>query len=389
MHHILALTKRTPVYRDTGFYFESTEQALKAIEQEIIYPQSSSSFIYTRYGNPTVVEAEREIAKLEGSEWAILSSSGMSAIDIALSIFQKKEETGTWLFFSELYGGTNDYIDKILIGRRGINIGRFYRDNEDERFDTNKLAGLLDELRPALLFFEPITNPLLITVDGKSVIQLAKERGIRVIVDNTFATPHLWQPLDNGADIVVHSVTKYLAGHGNITAGVLCGNDPEIRKQALIYRKLVGSILSPDDAYRLGTQSKTFSLRFQKQCENAHKLARELDMHNAVSKVRHPGLESHTTHQEAKRLFSGSHFGAMITFELRGGKEACDKFIEKVSDNISFIPTLGNPESILLHVPTLFGQDKYPFPGMLRLSVGFEPYEGLRECIISALDSIS
>lgn len=389
MSQITAITKRTPIYRDAGFCFESIEQAAKTFQEEIDYPQSSNNFIYTRYANPTVVAAEKEIAKLEGSEWALLSSSGMSAVDIALSIFQERETTGKWLFFSELYGGTNEYIDKISMQRRGIDVERFYPNKEEERFDTSKLEEMLEEFKPRLLYFEPITNPLLIIVDGKDVIRVAKDRGIRVIVDNTFATPYLWRPLDSGADIVIHSATKYLSGHGNITAGVLCGNDSEIRKQALIYRKLVGSILSADDAYRLGTQIKTFGLRFQKQCENAHKLARELALHNAVSAVRYPGLESHATHQEAKKIFNGQDFGAMINFELRGGREACDKLVKKVSDNIAYVPTLGNAESILMHVPTVFGQEKYPYPAMIRLSVGFEPYDELRSCIMGALDSIA
>jgi len=389
MNQIKALSQRTPIYRDAGFCFESIEQAAKTFQEDSVYPQSSSNFIYTRYGNPNVVETEREIAGLESSDWAVLSSSGISAVDIALSIFQEGDKTGTWLFFSELYGGTNDYIDKVLMQRRGISVKRFHLDREAERFDTGKLEGLLDELKPKLLYFEPITNPLLIIVDGKDVIRAAKDRGIRVIVDNTFATSCLWHPLDSGADIVIHSATKYLSGHGNITAGVLCGNDLEIRKQALLYRKFVGSILSPDDAYRLGTQIKTFRLRFQRQCENAHNLARELGSHDAVSAVRYPSLESHATHDEAERTFSGRDFGAMINLELSGGREACDKLVKQLADNISYIPTLGNAESILMHVPTVFGQEKYPFPGMLRLSVGFEPHQELRSCIIGALDSIA
>ena len=389
MNRIIASTKRTPIYRDAGFCFKSIEHAARAFQEERTNTRSSSNFTYTRYGNPNVVETERELARLEGSHWAVLSSSGMSAVDIALSVFHKNKKTGKWLFFSELYGGTNEYIDKVLVQRRGIDASRYYPDKETERFDIGNLVELLDVLKPSLLYFEPITNPLLIVVDEEAVIQAAKERGITVIVDNTFATPNLCHPLDSGADIVIHSATKYLSGHGNITAGVLCGNDLEILKHALLYRRLVGSILSPDDAYRLGTQIKTFNLRFQKQCENAHKLARDLVLHEAVCMVRYPSLESHETHNEAQKIFKGRDFGAMINFELRDGLQACEKFVEKVSNYIAFVPTLGNAESILLHVPTVFGMEKYPYPGMIRLSVGFEPYEELRDCVISALDSIS
>ena len=380
---------RTPIYRDVGFRFSDIDQALKAHQEEVSYPQSSNAYIYSRYGNPTIIDTEKKLASLEGSKWAILSSSGMSAIDIALSIFQEKGTKETWVFFSELYGGTNEYIQEILIKRRGIEVQHFYLDSENETYDVNRLEKLLDDIKPNLLYFESITNPLLIVIDGLQVIKASRNRGIRVIVDNTFATPYLWHPLSDGVDIVVHSATKYLSGHGNITAGVTCGNDPEIRRRALSYRKLVGSILSPDDAYRLGTQIMSFNLRIQKQCENAHKLAQELNAHKAVSKVRYPDLESHPTHNQAIKLFNGKNSGAMITFELKGGRKACDRFTENIAHQIQYIPTLGNVETILLHVSSTFGEDKYPHPGMIRLSVGIEPYDQLKESIISALDLLS
>lgn len=388
MDHIKVSSKRTPIYRDSSFRFESIAQAEKAFKEEVGEPQSSSEFIYTRYGNPNVIETETEIAKLEGSTWALLSPSGMSAIDVALSIFQKKDETGTWLFFSELYGGTNAYIDHVLIQRRNIQVERFKPKDKEERFNIASLAGILDRLQPKLIFFEPISNPLLIVVDGNQIIKMAKERNITVIVDNTFTTPYLWRPLESGADISIQSATKYLGGHGNITAGVVCGNDPEMRKQVMIYRKIVGQILNPDDAYRLGTQLKTFDLRFPQQCNNAHRLAHRLERHKEVKRVRYPNLDSHVTNEEAKRLFHGKDFGAIITFELKGGRKACDLFVEKISESVSYTPTLGDAESTLIHVPTVFGEEKYPFPGMIRFSVGFEPYEEIETSVMHALDGI-
>jgi len=380
--------KRVPVYRDSSFSFDTIARAEQTFKDEIEHPLSSPNFIYTRYGNPGVMETENKIAELEGSEWALLTSSGMSAIDVALSVFQKGKETGPWLFFSEIYGGTNSYIDIVLVQRRGFNIERFKPGEKEERYDTNRLAEMLDSLNPQFIFFEAIANPLLIVADGLEIIRLAKERSIKVIVDNTFGTPYLWRPLEDGADIVIHSASKYISGHGNITAGVFCGNDAEIKKQAMIYRKFVGPILSPDDAYRLGTQLKTFDLRFSMQCENAFKLARRLETHEAVKRVRYPGLESHVTHGEANRLFKGKGFGAMITIDLKGGRKACDIFVEKVANVVSYTPTLGDAESVLLHVETVFGADRFPFPGMLRLSLGFEPYEELEKSIISALDAV-
>ena len=266
-------TKRLPIYRNAGFLFDTIGEAADVFAREEEYPQSADRFSYSRYGNPNVAETEEQLAEIEGAEWAVLTASGMAAIDSALSVFQRGEKTGPWLFFSELYGGTNDYIQNILIGRRGIDVVRFHPAEGEERYDLDRLDDLLERVKPALLYFEPVTNPLLIVSDGGRVIEMAKERGIGVIVDNTFATSRLWRPLERGADIVVHSATKYLGGHGNLTAGVVCGNDYGIRKDAMLYRKYVGNILSPDDAYRLNTQSRTFGLRFAAQCENASKLA--------------------------------------------------------------------------------------------------------------------
>lgn len=379
-------TRRTPIYRSAGYRFENIEESEKAFQDENEMPQSSPNFIYTRYGNPTVIETEKAIAKIIKSNWSLLTSSGLSAIDTALSLFHVGKKTGTWLFFSEIYGGTNTYIDTIVVERRGVNVERFNLDTGSERYDLTKLAEKLDRIKPDLLFFEPVTNPLLIVVDGNRVIQMAKERNVKVIVDNTFATPYLWRPIENGADIVVHSATKYLAGHGNITAGVVCGNDRELHKSALLYRKYVGNILSPDDAYRLGTQLRTFHLRFSEQCSNAFRLAERLEKHESVKGVRYPGLESHKTHKEVKALFGDNGFGAMITFELKGGRVACDTFIKKVSRLIPYSATLGDPETILIHVPTVFTEERFPFPGMLRLSVGYVAFNEVEKCIFDALD---
>ena len=382
--------KRAPIFRDSSFRFETIGQAEKAFTQEDDYPQSSPDFIYSRYANPGTVETEKELANLEGSQWALLTASGMAAIDLALSIFQKGKETGTWLFFSELYGGTNTFIDTILVERRGIKVERFNIEKKDERYDTDSLAGVLDQVKPKLIFFEAMSNPLLIVAEGDRIIRMAKERGITVIVDNTFCTPMLWKPLAAGADVVIHSATKFLSGHGNLTAGVVCGNDPELKKAAMLYRKFAGALLGPDDAYRLGTQLRTFRLRYTAQCENAFRLARTFEAHKAVKTVRYPGLETHVTHGEAKALFRGNGFGAMINVDLKGGRRACDLFLEKASDVVWYTPTLGDPETILLHCLTVWGEERFPYPGMLRLSVGFaEPYETLEAGIVKALDAIN
>jgi cystathionine beta-lyase/cystathionine gamma-synthase len=198
--------------------------------------------------------------------------------------------------------------------------------------------------------------------------------------------------LNDGADIVIHSATKYFSGHGNLTAGVICGNDVQIMQSAVEYRKFVGHALSPDDAYSLQTQVQTFELRFSRQCSNAFKLAEYLDRMSLIKKVWYPGLKNHPTNFIADKLFNKKGFGAMITFDLDGRDLAekrirRDKFIELVSEKIKLIPTLGDPHTILMPVEAVWGA-KYPEPGMIRLSVGFEEYSELEGTISRALEMI-
>ncbi|MGD2089752.1 MAG: PLP-dependent aspartate aminotransferase family protein [Candidatus Aminicenantes bacterium] len=383
-------TVRTPIYRDAAFFLEAEETMKKAFKDEKDNPRSPGLYIYSRYRNPTVVATEDQIIQLEGARWALLTQSGMSAIDVALSIFQKADETGTWLFFSEIYGGTNSYIDRVLQFRRGINIKRFYP--TDDQYDLNQLEKLLAEEKPRLVYFEGISNPLLVVSDCESIIRMSKQSGAVVIVDNTFATPYLWKPLEYGADIVLHSATKYLSGHNNIIAGVLCGNDAQMEKDAIEYRKYTGHMLSADDAYRLGTQLRTFELRFERHCENAARLAKVLAAHEKIETVLYPGLESHPTHDEAKKLFKEKGFGAMITFDIKRDTpekqgEAARRFISAVSDRIPLVPTLGDAGTTILHVESVWG-DKYPLPGMIRLSVGIENYQDLEAAVLNGLDRI-
>lgn len=379
-----------PVYRDAGFFLGDAETTKKAFQDEADHPRSPEHYIYSRYRNPTVVVAEESIMDLEQCNWALLTQSGMSAIDVALSLFMKGSGTGKWLFFSEIYGGTNHFIDKVLIEQRGIDVHRFYA--EDGSFDLDLLEKQLDDLKPDLVYFEIISNPMLIVADVHKIIDLAKRVGSKIIIDNTFTTPYLWNPLDHGADLVIHSATKYLSGHGNLTAGIICGNDPVLEKMAIEYRKLVGHMLSPDDAYRLITMLKSFGVRFERHCNNAFNLAKVLDTHPAVESVLYPGLTSHPSHQLAKDLFHDKGYGAMITFDLKGSSRSekeknRDKFIELVSDSIKLIPTLGDADTILLPVEAVWG-DKYPLPGMIRLSVGIEEYLTLEEVVKGALDQL-
>jgi cystathionine beta-lyase/cystathionine gamma-synthase len=381
-------SSRVPVYRDAGFELYDAETTADAFIHETNPEREPSIYIYSRYRNPTVVSAENGIMNIEGSEWSLLTQSGMSAIDTALSIFQSGKIIKPWLFFSEIYGGTISFAEEILRKRRGLDIQSFNPLNEIYKLD--EFEKIIKSLNPDIVYFETISNPMLIVPDAESIISIAKKNGSKVIVDNTFATPRLWKPLSSGADIVIHSATKYLSGHGNITAGVICGNDQEILRSAINYRKYVGHMLSPEDAYMLQTQVETFPLRFRQQCLNAAMIAEVLTCSSQIRKVWYPGLSDHPSHNEAKRLFRDSGYGAMVTFDF-SGKNEDDKrkkrnlFIKSVSDKIKLIPTLGDPRTILMPVESVWGA-KYPEPGMIRMSAGFEETDELKQTLIEALN---
>ncbi len=380
---------RTPVYRDSGFELPTAGTTSGAFAAETSHEREPDLYIYSRYRNPTVVAAEEAVMAVEGSGWALLAQSGMAAIDIALSIFQEAGRQSNWLFFSEIYGGTLSYISCVLEKRRGLEVS-FFRPSGGG-YDYDRLEKMIAEIRPDLVYFETISNPLLIVAEGRRVISMAKKYGARVIIDNTFATPLLWKPLDDGADMVIHSATKYLSGHGNLTAGVICGNDMKLMQSAIEYRKFVGHMLSPDDAYRLQTQMASFELRFRQQCDNALAVAALLHSSGEVRTVLYPGLETHETHVTARELTNGRGYGAMVTFDMEGtGPESKrkrrDRFIAAVYPEIRLIPTLGDNHTILMPVESVWGA-KYPEPGMIRMSIGFENRDLLEAVIRRGLEA--
>ncbi|MDF1559200.1 MAG: PLP-dependent aspartate aminotransferase family protein [Bacteroidales bacterium] len=380
---------RTPVYRDAGFELPTAGTTSDAFAAETAHEREPDLYIYSRYRNPTVVAAEEAVMAVEGSRWALLAQSGMAAIDIALSIFQEEGSRSEWLFFSEIYGGTLSYINSILIRRRGQGVTFFSSTGND--YDYEMLERMLAEVKPDIVYFETISNPLLIVADGRRIISMAKKHGARVIVDNTFATPLLWKPLDDGADMVIHSATKYLSGHGNLTAGVICGNDSELLHSAVEYRKFIGHMLSPDDAYRLQTQLASLELRFMQQCSNARAVAEMLSSSGRVGTVLYPGLETHATHTGCREITGGKGYGAMVTFDIAGDspgekRDSRDRFIAAVYPDIRLIPTLGDSHTILMPVEAVWGS-KYPEPGMIRMSVGFESPEVIKQVIERGLRS--
>ena len=383
-------SQTTPIYRNSGFLFDSPEQM-----KEVMTTPSADrvdQWTYSRYENPTTASAEGKIARLEGAGYALLAPSGMAAIDISLSVFQRGTATGKWMFFSELYGGTSKYIDRVLVGRRGINAVRI---NPEARVagTAEMLEKAFAEHKPDLIYFESITNPMLTVPEAAIIIEMARKAGIRVIVDNTFASPLLWKPLADGADIVVHSATKYLAGHGDLMAGYLAVNEKSLWEAAHDYRQFCGYIISPDDASRLESYLQSFDCRMNCHIDSAGQLARFL--RNKTSKIEsviYPGLEGDPSHANAKALFGGKGYGAIITFKLSGAtsvekKKKAAEFCRKVAGKINIVPTLGNAATTMLPVND-YWIDKATDEGIIRLSVGVEPYGQIEKTINDALETI-
>ncbi len=351
---------------------------VKETETAFTEPLGSALYSYARRENPTVADCERAFAEIEMAKWCILAPSGMAAINIALSIFNDPADRRPWLFPADAYTGTLQYATDVLQNQRGVNVR--FADPAGPNSTTSNLISAIEDEAPALVFIEPVSNPLLDIIDIPAVAEAARRHGAVVVVDNTFATPYLFHPLDVGADLVVHSVTKYLAGHNNILAGAICGNDPDSHARLLMHRNTIGSVLSPDDAGRLKTQLQTFSLRLAQQNATAMKIAEYLENHPAIKKVRFPGLPSHPDYALAQEMFGQRGYGAMITFDLACSEEGSSRFVDDLSPHIPHIGSLGDVTTSFLHIKACFGEE-YEH-STIRLSVGVEPAEQ----IISSLE---
>jgi len=290
-------------------------------------------YLYSRYGNPTVKAAEEKIAALEGAEAAVLTASGMSAeLIAALTACKAGDEILSML---DIYGGTVKLFEDVL-ARCGITT-RFipYRDlGKAESYFNSKTR---------MLFLETPTNPTLRCADIAALSAIAHRHNACVVVDNTFATPILQKPLALGADIVMHSATKYLGGHSDVTAGVLSGSRKWIER-AHELMVLTGGCLDPGCAYLLLRGLKTLHLRVERACSNAAAIADALQQHPKVSHVYYPGLPGHADYELA--TLQMKDYGMMVSFELRGGEAAVDRFIKRL--RVWYLATsLGGVESIL------------------------------------------
>jgi len=363
--------------RTVGFHLGGVEETAHAFA----VPLGAELFSYARRENPTVVECERALAEVEGCEWCVLTPSGMAAINTALSIFNAEDDRRPWIFPADVYSGTAQYAVDVLKRQRGTNVCLVELGGADGT--TSNLIRAIEQEPPALVFIEPISNPMVHVIDVPAVASAARQQGARVVVDNTIGTPFLYKPLDADADLVVHSATKYLAGHNDILAGVIGVNDADLRAQLLLQRSLIGSVLSPDDAGRLKSQLATFALRLARQNATAMQLAQYLESHPAVAQVRYSGLTTHADHAVAKRLFGGRGFGGLIAFDLARDAQGCSRFVDDLMPSIPHIASMGDVTTTFLHIQACFGEAYQP--ASIRLSVGVEPAEQIIAWLDKAL----
>ncbi len=354
----------TPISRTSTFTFSSTA------EMKLWAEGKSKAYIYSRYGNPTLSVAEGKIAALEGGEAAVVTASGMAAISSALlGVLKCGDEL---ISTSQVYGGSYRLMRDVFPDM-GIKVHQVGTD----------LAGL-EELatpRTKCLYVETPTNPTLRLVDLNKAIAFAKKHKLIAIIDNTFATPVLQNPLAMGYDIVVHSATKALAGHSDVIAGVAVGNKHWMDRirHMVIY---LGGSMDPGAAYLLIRGMKTLGVRMERQCENAMIVARFLETHPKVARVHYPGLPSHPDHKLARKQMRG--FGTMLAFDLKGGLPAARRFCDRVQLFL-LAASLGGVESLVIlpiyssHYNMSAEELKRAdvSPGTVRVSVGLEDAKDL------------
>ncbi|MEJ8756022.1 aminotransferase class I/II-fold pyridoxal phosphate-dependent enzyme [Pontibacter sp. H259] len=359
--------KATPIFQTSVFTFDDLN------ELELYFEQPGQRYMYSRYANPNSDELANEVNELEGGIGAVVTSSGMSAILTAILAICKAGDHV--LCAEEIYGGSAALLNQEL-SRIGIEV-TYVPSEATYTFDA------LVQPNTQLFLAETMSNPLLLVFDIRKLAEQTKQHGIKLVIDNTFATPVLTNPLSLGADIVIHSVTKYLSGHSDVTAGVVvCQADEDlqrVQKVMLTY----GLNLSPFESWLAARGLKTLRLRMKQHCLNALAIAEYLENHQKVEQVWYPGLTNHAQHRLAFEQGNG-YFGGMLSFRIKDDAEAVNRFMQGL-EQIPFAPSLaGVSTSISYPLGTSHRslskeqQQKIGITvGVIRLSVGIEETEEL------------
>lgn len=363
---------------------EATGAIMTPIYQTSTYVQSeigvTKGYAYSRTQNPTRHALEKNIAAIENGKFGACFGSGLAAIDCILKMLNTGDEV---ISTNDLYGGSYRLF-KTVFEKYGIKF--HFIDMEDA---TNIEAYINKNTR--LIWVETPTNPMMNIIDIIATARIAKKHNITLAVDNTFATPYLQNPLDLGADIVMHSATKYLGGHSDVVMGALVCNDENIAKEMYRIQNSSGAVTGPMDSFLVLRGIKTLHLRMQRHCENGEKIARFLAHHPRVDKVYWPGFESHPNHEIAKRQMRG--FGGMISFSFKGNKmEDALETVKRVTV-FALAESLGGVESLIGHPVTMthasIPKEEREKAGivdsLIRLSVGIEDIEDLINDLEQAL----
>jgi len=364
---------------------EATGSVNVPIYQTTTYKQQKvgvfKGYEYSRTGNPTRHALEELAADIEGGKRGLAFASGSAGTHAIFSLFSQGDHV---IIGDDVYGGTYRLINSILV-RLGLEftfVDTSHKEKVEEALKENTKA----------VFLESPSNPLLKVTDLKAVSKLAKDNNILTIVDNTFATPYFQQPLNLGADIVLHSASKYLGGHSDVIGGIVVTNDEKLGDDIHFILNSVGGVLGPNDSFLIQRGIKTLGVRMEAHQKNAEKIVKFLENHELVQKVYYPGLESHPNHDVAKEQMYG--FGAMISFELQEGLSS-EKFVENLNV-ITLAESLGAVES-LVEIPSLMTHGSIPKADrekagikdeLIRLSVGIEDIDDLLEDLNNALNTI-
>lgn len=364
----------------------TTGAVMPAVFQTTTYAQSSpghpiGDFVYSRSANPTRSALEEAFASIENGAKGLAFSSGLAATDCLLRSFKAGDEIIT---MDDLYGGTYRMFTKIY---HNSGIVFHYVDMND----LDNVRAKINE-NTKMIWVETPTNPLMKLADIAEIAKITKAHNILLAVDNTFATPYLQRPLDLGADVVMHSATKYLAGHSDVVAGALIAKTAELGQQLHFQQFATGATLGPMDSFLVLRGIKTLHLRMQRHCENGEKVAEYLNNHPKVKTVYFPGLASHPFHEIAKKQMSG--FGGMVSFDfVSGKKEEAISFLEKVkiftlAESLGGVESLANHPALMTHAS--IPEDKRAAVGitddLVRLSVGVEDIEDIIEDLRNALE---
>lgn len=343
-------------------------------------PGGHKGFEYSRSANPTRTALENSLASIENGNFGLAFGSGLAAIDAVMKLFKPGDEI---ISTNGLYGGSYRLFTKIF---EGLGLKFHFIGMQDPA----SIEKYINE-NTKLLWVETPTNPMMNIIDIEAVSILAKKHELLLAVDNTFATPYLQRPLDLGADIVMHSATKYLGGHSDVVVGSLVVNDQKLAKKLYFIQNASGAICGPQDSFLVLRGIKTLHLRMQRHCENAAKVAKFLKSHPRVGKVYWPGFEDHPNHDIAKKQMSG--FGGMISFTTKEDtQESAVKLLEKLKV-FTLAESLGGVESLAGH-PASMTHASIPkeertkigvVDSLIRLSVGIEDEEDLIEDLKQAL----